>query len=379
MNYSLRHIMRRNAISLLCLVALLSFMSISLLSLSSAEFGTGNHWIKSQSTAFAIAWAAALSIFFFTHPWKWRLMPYAIFASGVIGLASLFVFGVKVAGHQSWIRLGPLSFQPSEWAKVALIVMLSFRLAAREKEERHWGRALLEMTLFVAIMAGLVIAQKDLGTMLLLASNLGACLLLYPFPKKLLIIILLLFSVTAVTSYKFLLSPYQKARVQTFLHPEENQRGSGYQVTQAKITVGSGELWGKGFQKGKHHQLHYLPARHSDFVFCVWAEEWGFAGTSVLLSLYAILLASFYYCARHASYREAYFIAMLAFAHLLAHIAVNLGGVLGLLPLTGVPLPLVSYGGSALISNFILFALVLAGLRAPPRLNQAPVKTLGFY
>ena len=147
-------------------------------------------------------------------------------------------------------------------------------------------------------------------------------------------------------------------------------------MTQAKITVGSGGLWGKGYGHGKHHQLHYLPARHSDFIFCVWAEEWGFIGSSGLLVLYALLMVLVFNSAKATPFREGYYLGMFTVTHLGTHIAVNLGGVLGLLPLTGVPLPLVSYGGSAVLCNGILIGLALTYNRAPQRLKDVSVKTV---
>lgn len=358
---------------LVCVVAVLGLMTVSLLSLESTAMGTNELWLTTQGTAFAIGWSVAILIVIMARPWRWQITPYLLYASALVILLSVFFIGVSVSGHKSWLHIGPFSFQPSEWAKVALAVILAFRLAHHERQLSKNRRVFFELSFFISLIALLVLAQGDLGSALIIVSTLLPCLVWVPFSKKVVLGLAVIALLGGGFSYQFFLSPYQKTRIHSFLHPEADSKGSGYQVTQSKITIGSGQWLGKGFKHGTHHRLRYLPARHSDFIFCVWAEEWGFLGASVLLFFYFLLLVGLYLLAEQALYREGQLLAAFAFWQILVHLTVNLGGVLGLLPLTGVPLPLVSYGGSAILSTFILLGLAATTARAPVRLAATPL------
>lgn len=347
------------------LVAILCLATMSLLTLSSVAMSGNARWFEQQSLAFLLSSGLGFIVYRFFRPWQWRLAPWGFYLSGILALVLVMIIGTSIAGHKSWIRFGPFSVQPSEWAKVALIIFLSFRLAYLERIQPKWPYAFFMILAWASSMVALVLIEGDLGTSLLFLSSVVGALSLYPFPKKLWITLILIFCLAAPITYHVMLSPYQKTRIERFLHPESDRQGSGYQVTQSKITIGSGKMFGEGYKNGKHHHLHYLPARHSDFIFCVWAEEWGFMGSLALISTYLLLLVSLLKTAINTSYREGYYLGILTFWHLTVHIAVNLGGVLGLLPLTGVPLPFMSYGGSAVIANGFLIALVLSGYRRP--------------
>jgi rod shape determining protein RodA len=264
-------------------------------------------------------------------------------------LLLVLLFGHEVAGHRSWLAIGGFGIQPSEFAKLALVVMLAGYFSGRPRPE---GVSLLGMWrpfLYSAIPAVLVVLQGDLGSAIFFALIFGTYAWFGRLKGKGVATLVLLAFLGAAILYFFGLSGYQKARFASFVDPTMDAKGSGYHMIQSRIAVGSGKFLGKGFLKGNINKLRYLPEKHTDFIFPVLAEEWGFAGSAVVLLLYFLLFAVALDITKNARDRLGVFLALGVVAFLFWHVVINLGGVLGLMPMTGVTLPFMSYGGSSMM------------------------------
>jgi len=293
------------------------------------------------------------------------LVPYHFWANLAVPLwlASLALLiivlaaGTEVRGSNSWLSFGPVRFQPAEAAKLTTAILLSSFAASRQ----GFGltpRILLGMGLIVGIPVGLILMQPDLGSTLPFFPLLGVAVFLSGIRWRV-VVVLMLLGVLAIPVFWSLLKPYQKERVMTFIDPGLDPKGIGWQVLQSRIAVGSGGLVGKGLGAGSQAQLNFLPDRHTDFIFSVLAEEIGFAGTASALLLYGILLYGCVESARAARDRLGLFLCMSIATLLGSQIIINIGVILGLMPTAGIPLPLMSYGGSSLVTSVGALGLVL--------------------
>ena len=269
-------------------------------------------------------------------------------------------FGKTVGGNRSWLELGPISFQPSEFAKLALILALARFLAVHPPFRNAYRLLdLIRPGLMILIPLVLIVIGRDMGSVLFFAVTSASILAFAGVDRRAVVLILLVALVGGGVGYRYLLSDHQRGRIQAFVNPEQDPRGSGYHLIQSKITVGSGRLLGKGYLKGMHSKLLYLPEKHTDFIFPVFAEEWGLAGSLVVVGLFGVLLVSGLQIASKARDRFGLFLAVGITAMLFWQVAINLGGVLGLMPLTGVTLPLLSYGGSSMVTILLSLSLLL--------------------
>lgn len=280
---------------------------------------------------------------------------YPFYGMTVLLLLLMRVFGIERNGARSWIRLGPLpEFQPSELAKLAVALVLA--LVLHERPIRHWGHY-LKPAVLTLIPFALVFTEPDLGNSLVIAFVAAAVLLVRGIPLRHLLIMLSLAAV-AVPVVLPNLQPHQRARITSFLNPEADPLGSGYQVIQSRIAIGSGGLFGKGYRQGTQSQLGFIPYQYADFVFAVIAEEGGFVATSLLLLLYGLLFWRLVTMASECPQER----DQLAIVGVLALIGfemfVNIGVTLGLLPVTGVTLPMISYGGTSVIATIVSLAIV---------------------
>lgn len=267
-------------------------------------------------------------------------------------LVYVLVLGKTSMGATRWIHLGFFNLQPGEVIKVAIILLLAKIFS---KTASPFGFGFFELwkpALAVLLPAVLILKEPDLGTAVMVVFIAGTMLLFAGLKRGTLIGLGLVGVVTAVAGW-FGLHDYQRARIRTFLNPEADPLGSGYHIIQSKIAVGSGGFWGKGYIQGSQSQLSFLPERHTDFAFSVFAEEWGFVGCFGLLFLYLFLIVWGLYVARRAADRFGLFLAVGVTAMIFWHIVVNLGMVIGLLPVVGVPLPLFSYGGTSMVTTMI--------------------------
>jgi len=282
-----------------------------------------------------------------------------LWIASVLALVAVLVVGHKALGARRWIALpGGMHFQPSEWVKLVVILAL-----ARYFHEMKQHEASLADIVKAGLIAGipmlLVLAQPDLGTALAYVPIFLMALFLGGLRLRHAIALGMLACVLGTGGWLFVLKDYQKARLTTFLNPENDPKGQGYQVQQALIAVGSGGIWGKGLTKGSQTQGEFLPMTHTDFAFASFAEEQGFVGACGVLLLYFIVLARLIQNAQTAPDRGGTFIVMGLVAVVTFHVLVNVGMVVRFMPVTGIPLPLMSYGGSSVLFMFLALGLVM--------------------
>jgi rod shape determining protein RodA len=282
---------------------------------------------------------------------------YALYIASVVALAAVLVVGKQAFGSTRWIAL-PLGvrFQISEFAKIAIILLVA-RFLTELRTEVLEIRDLLKIGGMILLPMALIAKEPDLGTSLTYIPILAIGVFLAGMPWKYWAALAVVFALVVPVGYASL-QGYQKARIVSFLDPERDPQGTGYQLIQSKIAVGAGGTWGKGVTKGSQTQLRFLPVPHTDFIFSAFAEEHGFVGVMAVLILYFILLMQIVQNAQTASDRAGMYICMGVGALLLFHILVNVGMVVGRMPVTGIPLPLMSYGGSSIWSTFLMLGLV---------------------
>jgi len=286
-----------------------------------------------------------------------------LYLVGIVSLVAVLLFGHRRFGAQRWIPVLGEFFQVSELVKLIIIIVLA-RFFAEVRTDELSLRDLIKAGLLIGVPLGLILKQPDLGTALVLVPLLvvGAFLAGLQWQHAAIFSlagILLVGSVFYPPVSRHLLKPYQRERITSFLHPEEDAKGSGYQLLQSEIAVGSGGFWGKGFGKGSQNQLGYIPVRYSDFIMSAWAEEQGFKGVLLALGLYMALLLRLVQNAQRAKDRAGMFLVMGVAAALGFHVLVNVAMVIGYMPVTGIPLPLMSYGGSATLFVFLAIGLVM--------------------
>jgi rod shape determining protein RodA len=276
----------------------------------------------------------------------------------IAALIATFAVGKQVFGSRRWIRIPGVgfNFQISEFVKLVIILLVARYLSELKRDEVGW-RELLKLGVLVGIPTALVMKQPDLGTSLTYLPVLGVGVLLAGIRWHYLVAIAVAGGLAITVAYPFL-QDYQKARLTSFVDPSQDPRGNGYQVIQSKIAVGDGGLWGRGVTHGTQTQGGFLPVPHTDFIFSAFAEEHGFVVVVVVLGLYFLLLMQIVQNAQMAPDRAGMYICMGVATMLLFHVLVNVGMVVGNMPVTGIPLPLMSYGGSNLFSIFIMLGLV---------------------
>jgi len=285
-------------------------------------------------------------------------LSFPFYGGTLLLLVLVLTVGRTSMGATRWISLGGFNLQPSEIMKV--VIILAFARYFSEKAHVR-GLSLRELVLpglILGIPALLIIKQPDLGTAMLVLL-IGGSMALFAGLRRSTLVWLGVCGLFGAVGGWFLLHDYQKRRIMTFLDPEQDPLGAGYHIIQSKIAVGSGGFMGLGFMKGTQSQLSFLPERHTDFAFSVFAEEWGFFGCLFLLLLYLLIIIWGLHIAQKAGDRFGMFIAFGVSAMLFWHIVVNLGMVIGLLPVVGVPLPLFSYGGTSMVTTMIGVGLLL--------------------
>lgn len=266
-------------------------------------------------------------------------------------LGIVVVIGKSALGATRWINLGFFQFQPSELAKLILIIVLA-RFFADHYDQMESPRYLLQSLGYVAVPAALVLAQPDLGTAMVLVAIWLVMVLVTKVPKRYFLVMLVIGGLLLPVGYHFL-GAYQKARIATFLNPSADPQGRGFNVLQSTIAVGSGQLFGRGLAAGSQSQLNFLPSQHTDFIFAVLTEKLGFVGGALLLLLFGLLSARGLIIAYRAQDRFGMFLAIGLVTMFLFHVFINVGMNMGIMPVTGIPLPFVSYGGTSLLIGMI--------------------------
>jgi len=273
-------------------------------------------------------------------------------------LLLVMIFGRTTSGSQRWLQLGFFSFQPSELAKIALILALTRHFTENENTLGYGLRDLMVPFLILAIPLALIFKQPDLGTTGLLVLISFSMLAFMGFRRQTWVTLGGACAVAIPVFWHFL-KDYQKTRLLTFIDPDLDPLKTGYHITQSKIAVGSGTIWGKGWLKGTQSQLHFLPEQHTDFVFSVWAEEWGFVGAFLLLFLFLLLISRGLKIANTSKDRSGAVLAIGISAMLFWQIFINVGMVVGIVPVVGVPLPLFSYGGTSGITTLLGIGILM--------------------
>ena len=310
-----------------------------------------------QAYWFAIGAGIMILLFLFNYRWLNRLaLPIYCLSIGLL-VAVLFV-GKEVSGSQRWLILGPVSFQPSELVKITLVVMLARHFSESVSEEGFTLVGLWKPLIWILIPFALIVKQPDLGTSLIVLLIAGSVILFVKIERRTLLCLTGTGLLASMLAW-FFLKGYQKQRISAFLDPEGDPLGAGYHIIQSKIAVGSGMLFGKGFLKGTQNALSFLPEHHTDFIFSVLAEEWGFLGAGLVMSLYVFLLICSLNVAVRSKEPFGTILAVGLTSMIFWQALINLGMALALLPVVGVPLPLISYGGSSMLVSMIAIAILL--------------------
>ena len=344
------------------LLSLVSLMSIiSVLEIKSATLHTKFRGFDHKQIGFLLAGMGLMFLMTqIDYHWLLDIAPWA-YGIGLLSLVAMRLVGTKVLGARRWINLGGgVHFQPSEWVKLVLVLAMArffWGLAGRELRWTDIAKAFA----LIGVPMGLVLIQPDLGTALTYFPILVAGLFLGGIRVRQVLVLLLGFFILIGGAWMSgkRLKPYQMARLTSFIDPGSDPRGAGYQILQSKIAVGAGGLWGKGTNQGTQTQGDFLPIPYTDFIFAAFCEEHGFVGGMGILLLYFLVLMRLIENAQQASDAPGTFIVMGVAAVLLFQIVVNVGMVVGLMPVTGIPLPLMSYGGSSILFTFLALGIVM--------------------
>ncbi|MFW6324466.1 MAG: rod shape-determining protein RodA [Desulfovibrionales bacterium] len=285
-----------------------------------------------------------------------KTLSWPLFLLSLLFLALVPVIGKTIYGATRWIDLGVINFQPSELAKICVLI-LGARFLSRVPDRLDWG-PFLKVCGIGVVPALLIILQPDLGSGLNILLLIGGMILFKEMTKRVVRTLLLLLP-PALPFGWFLLHDYQKQRILTFLNPGDDPLGSGYHIIQSQIAIGSGEFWGKGFLQGTQSQLRFLPEKHTDFALAVFGEEWGFVGCLLLLGTFCAFLYQISLVSQESKDDFGSLLAAGVFFYFFWQVLINMGMVLGLMPVVGIPLPFISYGGSSMVVNFCLIGIVL--------------------
>jgi len=336
---------------------------IGFLMLFSVAGGNFNKWAEPQIIRFCVGFIAMI-IISFTPISFWRNVSIPAYLISLILLFYVEYFGITGKGAQRWIDLGFIRLQPSEFMKISLVMIIALYYDWLSVDKVSKLRWLLPPILLTALPMILVLNQPDLGTAILLASGAAVVMLLagvslWYFMAGISSIFGLIYAVILSRGTEFqILKNYQYQRIETFLDPSSDPLGTGYHITQSKIALGSGGYSGRGFMQGTQSQLNFLPEKHTDFIFTTFAEEFGFLGGIILLLLYLLIIFFCYLTAMQNHNRFSALLTLGIAATFFFYFSVNMLMVMGLAPVVGVPLPLVSYGGSAMLVLLGAFGLV---------------------
>ncbi len=339
---------------LIVLLVLISLIGV-LVIYSSSHYLPGKYFLKQL---LFIAGSLVVLFLFLTVDYK-ILLTYSFYLYGFMVMVLIgMLFFSQFTAKGSWIKLRYFQAQPSELAKIAIILVLA-QLFSEYKRNYVSRSAVLASSGLVAILFILVALQPDLGTAVSFLPMLLGSLILAGLKRKALAWILVLSVLLGIAGWNYYLKDYQKKRLTTVVFPGKDPRGAGYHILQSKIAIGSGGFLGKGFKKGTQSQLKFLPARHTDFVFSVVGEEFGFLGVAAILFLYYLFIARLFRSTAKARDRTGVYIIFMISLMFTFPVLVNVAMVIGLFPIVGIPLPLLSYGGSSLLTNFLGLSLVL--------------------
>jgi rod shape determining protein RodA len=320
---------------------------------------------KSQIYWLLVGLAACGTAMLFDYRWLLRLA-YPMYGLVILLLLAVLFRGHAAMGARRWLDFGPIHLQPSELMKIAIVLVLA-RFFHEDPRQDPRGYSLFHLwlpALLILVPLALVMKQPDLGTAMMIAAIASSVTLFAKLRWKTMLVLAGGTLVSAALAWSYLLKDYQKRRVASFLDPEGDMLGAGYHASQSLIAVGSGQGWGKGWGQGTQTRFSFLPEQHTDFIFSVWGEEHGFVGALLLLGLYLVLLLLVLGIAAQAREKFGAFLALGLGAMFFWHVFINIGMVTGLLPVVGVTLPLMSYGGSSVLTNMLGLGLLMnVGMR----------------
>ncbi len=340
----------------------LALCGVGVLSVVSATWGGSRHALDPLVVRQLVWVGAGAALMIGAALLDYRVL--ASYAYPFYGLAVAMLIVVAVAGHSTggsrrWINLGVFNLEPSEIAKLA-VVLVMVRYLREDPPKGGWGpRHLVIPALLLAVPVALVLKQPDLGTGLILMLITTTLIFVSGLNWRVMAVLGLAAMLAAPAAWRFM-KPYQRERLVSFINPQSDPLGSGYHIIQSEIAIGSGGKWGKGFLKGTQARLNFLPEQTTDFIFAAYAEEFGYIGTMTLLGLYAALIARGIWIARHSRDRFGALLAVGFTGVIFWQVAINIGMATGMLPVVGITLPLVSYGGSSLIAMMIAMGVMIS-------------------
>jgi rod shape determining protein RodA len=343
---------------LFILTALIAMFGIINVYSATRSYGTiSNVVVQSFAVVLGLVLMILISRFDYEQ-FKNLVKPIYIFALFI--LVIVLFFGVTGEwGARSWIRFGSIGIQPAEFAKVCFILTFSYHLS-KVQDKINKPLIILGLLVHMGVLVGLIMLEPDLGSALVFLFIFVCMMFTAKLSWKYIVPITALAIASLPFIYKYALSEYQQKRIQVFFNPDLDPLNRGYNVIQSKIAVGSGQLWGKGFLQGTQNQMGYLPTKNTDFIFSVVSEEWGFIGAVILVIALFTLIYRCLKIAQKADNSYGRYICVGVAAMFLFHVFENVGMCIGLMPVTGIPLPLISYGGTSVVTNMIAIGLVLS-------------------
>lgn len=343
----------------LLILSVVILLALGLSAIYSVDLGKGTgDFLKTKHQAVSILIGAVIfigaSFFNYKRFFRYAL---ALYAGSIAILAALLFFGESIRGARAWFHFGPFSLQPVELVKIAMILVLA-KYFSEHLDKRFSFRLVAESGAIIALPAFLIMLQPDFGSAALLVLVWLAMLFLAGIPKKYLLVLGGIFLVLGALGWSFVLKDYQKDRIQTFLNPLRDTHGAGYNIKQAIIAIGAGEMFGRGLGLGSQTQLKFLPESQTDFIFAVIAEELGFALVAIIFASLLLLFYRLFSLAKNLNDNFSLLIVLGGSFLLFIQMFITIGMNLGILPVTGLALPFVSYGGSSLLANALLLGII---------------------
>ncbi len=336
---------------------IIAVTSIGLISLYSAAGGNFDPWASRQFTRFCLGCFVMIIVALIDIKW-WYKLTWLIYFGGLGLLVFVELKGHVGMGAQRWIDLGFIKLQPSELMKIAVVMALARHFHGASLGQVKRITFLIIPAIIILAPVALVLLQPDLGTSLMILMAGAGIIFMAGAPIWLFVSGIVGTAICIPIAYQFL-HEYQKKRVMTFLDPESDPLGAGYHITQSKIALGSGGVEGKGFLQGTQSRLNFLPEKQTDFIFTLWAEEWGLFGGLVLLGLFALIFGYCFWIAFRCKHNFGRYLALGLSLNFSLYVFINISMVMGLIPVVGAPLPLVSYGGTSMLAALAGFGLIM--------------------
>jgi rod shape determining protein RodA len=352
----LQKILQKLHIDIPLFIALLLCSFISFIVLYSSS-GQNSSILMRQLIRISFAFALMIALAH-VNPEKFKHVSVYLYAAGILSLIAVWLVGDVGKGAQRWLNLGLFRFQPSEMIKITTPMMLAWYLSEHHFSLK-WKQLIISLGL-ILVPTVLIAIQPDLGTSLLVASSGIAVLFFAGLSWRFILLMIGLLGAFSPIFWFFLIKTYQKTRILTLFNPEADPMGKGYHIIQSKIAIGSGGIYGKGWGESTQAPLHYLPESSTDFIFAVFAEEFGLIGCILLLSIYLVIIGRGLYIAVQAKNNYSRLLACSLTFTFFTYVFVNIGMVIGILPVVGVPLPLISYGGTSMVTLLGSFGILMS-------------------